>query len=277
MTKVGSRLGSYTLLEELGVGSLASVFRARDVAGTTYSVKVLHPFMTANPKLLERFRRESRVLAELAHPGIVPFRGHYEASGQVFYVMDFVPFPTVEVLVQDLVTVPVTLALRITAQVAETLAFAHSRQVVHRDLKPANLFHEARTGRTLLADFGLSKAMDEEPITSAGSRMMGTPYFMAPEQVSGDAIGFATDIYQLGLVLFHLVTGKLPFDGPDRFKVVARRCEEELCFDAFDRSRLAPEVIDLVLRAAARDPGSRIQDVATLGAEAEALCRSLAG
>lgn len=262
MSMIGRSLAGFEILEDLGGGSMAAVYKARDAEGGLVVLKVLHGFLSGNPRVVARFRREGELLEALVHPNIIAFRGRFEAGGQLIYAMEFLHHRTVEQLLKEHHRLPVRVATRVVADVAAALAHAHARRVIHRDLKPSNIFYVEATGRAILSDFGLAKPLDEVPITADGSRMMGTPHYMAPEQVLGDPTTPRTDIYQLGLVLFEMVTGRRPFEGKDMFKTIMVRCEQDVNFTPAELTALPRRLCDVVLKATRRRPEERYSDAA---------------
>jgi serine/threonine-protein kinase len=257
---VGTRLAGFELLEDLGGGSMAGVYKARDATGALVVLKVLHPFLSGNPRVVARFRREGELLEALVHPNIIAFKGRFEAEGRLIYAMEFLHHRTVEDLLKEHHRLPVRVATRVVADVAAALAHAHVRRVIHRDLKPSNIFYVEAPGRAILSDFGLAKPLDEIPITADGARMMGTPHYMAPEQVLGDPTTPRTDIYQLGLVLFELLTGRRPFEGKYMFKTIMARCEADVAFLPEEEAFLPLPVRQVVLRSTRRRPEERYSD-----------------
>lgn len=253
---VGTTLGGYRVEEEIGMGSMASVFRALRPDGRPVALKLFHGFLRGNDRMLRRFRRESQLLASLVHPRIIGFQGYFEADDALYYVMDFVTWPTVERLLEAGPLAPGECAV-VTDGMLEALAFAHEKAVVHRDLKPSNLFYDRATGGVLLSDFGLAKNLMDTPITAIGTKMMGTPNYMAPEQVEGEETTVRTDVYQAGLVVYELFTAALPFRAKNPFEAISMRLKKDLPLDTEPGIRIPDAWQGWLRRACARDPYDR--------------------
>ncbi|MEO7001070.1 MAG: protein kinase [Ktedonobacterales bacterium] len=259
------RLGSYELVRRLGEGGMAQVYLARDVRlGREVAVKVLDRRLAERPGFRERFLREARVAAAFDHPNIVPLYDFGE-EGVLFLVMPYVSGGSLQDI---LVRTPLPMGEVATygSQIADALAYAHQRKVVHRDVKPANMLMHA-DGRLMLSDFGLAK------IVSASSRSAtprnhpdaGTPEYMAPEQIGGQS-DERSDIYALGVVLYLLLTGRLPFTGASSTAVM----EGHLYRLPEPPRHLNAEVTSameaVVMRALAKKPDERFQRASELGA-----------
>lgn len=220
---VGSTIGGYVVDQELGGGSTAYVYRAHRMDnGLTVAIKVLHTYLVKNTTIVERFRREAEVIAALQHPHIVVFYEYIEDGDRFCYVMEYLDTYTLETVLERKRRVPITIAVPIACELCDALAYAHSRDIVHRDIKPSNLFIAPDKG-LILSDFGLAKPLGDAPITAVGTKMMGTPHFMAPEQVLGEETTPRTDLYQVGLILFQMLTGDLPFRDESHFKAIMAR------------------------------------------------------
>jgi serine/threonine protein kinase len=200
----------------LGEGGFAAVFRVRDKAlRREVAVKVIDLGLTPSPELAERFVREARTVAQLEHEHIVPI---YKVGGyrnEVLYiVMQCVDGPSLRQLLDKRKRLPIADAVKIARQVAAALGYAHRERVVHRDVKPDNILLDP-SGRVLVTDFGISKAAEAASgaqLTTEGM-VVGTPQYMSPEQATGDKIGTRSDIYSLGIVLYQMLAGSVPFDG----------------------------------------------------------------
>jgi len=208
----GRSFGRYTLVERLGRGGMATVFRARDpVFDREVALKVLPEDLLNDPEFRSRFQREAQSIARLEHPAIVPVYDIGEEQGQPYLVMRFMPGGT---LGQKLAKGPLPMAacIGVTRRIAAALDEAHRQGMVHRDIKPANILLDAH-GEAYLSDFGIVK-WSQSAATLTGGAMIGTPAYMSPEQSEGRAdVGPATDIYALAIVLFQMLTGRLPFEA----------------------------------------------------------------
>ncbi len=207
------QLGSYELIRRLGEGGMARVYLARDVRlGREVALKVLEPQLAERPGFRERFLREARVAASLDHPHIVPLYDFGESDSLLYLVMPYVSGGSLQDILKR-APLPVGEVVAYGSQIADALDYAHQRKVVHRDVKPANMLVHS-DGRLMLSDFGLAKVLDKSrPNVSRGRPDAGTPEYMAPEQIEGQT-DERSDIYALGVVLYLLLTGHLPFTGP---------------------------------------------------------------
>ncbi len=260
------RLGSYELMRQLGEGGMAQVYLARDVRlGREVAVKVLDQHLAAQTGFRERFLREARVAAALDHPNIVPLFDFGEADYLWYLVMPYVSGGSLQDVLRR---APLSVGEVVTygAQIADALDYAHQRHVVHRDVKPANMLIHA-DGRVMLSDFGLAKILDKSarPAAPRAHPDAGTPEYMAPEQIEGRT-DERSDIYGLGVVLYLLLTGHLPFTGSTSGVVMEghlyRLPEQPRTLNP----AVTPAVQNVVLRALAKHPDDRYQRASDLGA-----------
>lgn len=268
---IGKTIGRYRIEEALGGGSTAFVYKGIHIESGLYvAIKLLHSYLVRNTTIVERFRRESKVIAKLKHPNIVTFYDYYEDGERFFYVMEYLETVTVEDILEKKGLIPLDLALTISLFLCKALEYAHQHRIIHRDIKPSNLFISKDVG-VILSDFGLAKPLDSEPITDAGSQMMGTPNFMAPEQVLGHETTWRTDIYQVGVMLYHMITGKLPFEAETPFLRIMRRTEEPIRFNS-EQARQFPEAVGAFIEKATQiDPGGRFASAEETRAAIEGL------
>ncbi len=219
MSKTPKRLGKYEILEEIGRGGFAVVYKARDAQlDRVVALKVLHPYWSADPGFAARFRREARAAANLRHPNIVTVYETGEADGQLYIAMAYLPGPTLGQLLAAEGALPLEQALPILQEIAEALDHAHAQGVVHRDVKPANVIVEEtpRGPQATLMDFGLVKAMEGSVALTSQGTLLGSPEYMAPEQADPEQAaeaGPAADRYALGIVAYHILAGRVPFPG----------------------------------------------------------------
>jgi len=213
------RIAKYEILEEIGRGGFAVVYKARDTAlDRVVALKVLHPYWTADPGFAARFQREARAAAGLRHPNIVTVYEAGEINGQLYIAMEYLPGRTLQALLEEEGALPLERALPILEQVADALDHAHRQEVVHRDVKPANVMVEEseRDVHVTLMDFGLVKAMTGSSVLTSQGTLLGSPEYMAPEQADPERaaeIAPATDRYALGIVAYRMLTGRVPFPG----------------------------------------------------------------
>jgi formylglycine-generating enzyme required for sulfatase activity/tRNA A-37 threonylcarbamoyl transferase component Bud32 len=257
-----TELRKYELLEEIGRGGFAVVYKARDIElDRVVALKVLKPYWTDEPGFVTRFRREARVAARLRHPNIVTVHETGEAEGQLYIAMEYLPGRNLRQFLEAEGMLSLERALPILEQVADALDYAHAQGVVHRDVKPSNVVVEEteRGMRATLMDFGLVKAMAESAALTSQGTLLGSPEYMAPEQADPNRaaeIGPATDRYALGIVAYQMLTGRVPFPGNTSATLNAHINLEPpeprtICQD------LSPEVAAALLKMLAKPPGDR--------------------
>jgi serine/threonine-protein kinase len=210
---IGSVLDKYEVLQKLGEGATATVYRGRHLTiGNDVAIKVLHPHLSASSRYRERFNREARAVGRLAHQNIVSILDYSGQSADDCYIVtELVDGVTLLALLQDRGRLPSEIAAMAAADLASALAFAHAQGVIHRDIKPENIMIR-RDGRVKLMDFGVARVLDEGSITLDGS-LLGSPAYMSPQQALDETLDGRSDLFSLGTVLFHAVTGHVPFAG----------------------------------------------------------------
>ncbi len=260
--------GRYELAEVLGSGGMSSVYRAHDtLLERDVALKVLHEHHHEDEEFVERFRREARAVARLSHPNIVTVIDRGEDQGRQFIVFEHVVGDTLKDVL-DRGRLDVQDALEITIAVARGLAFAHAHGIVHRDVKPQNVLLNA-DGEPKVTDFGIARSLDVEGVTQSGT-VLGTSNYIAPEQATGQPVSAQTDVYSLGVVLFELLTGEVPFEG-ESFVAVAMQHVHEAPPSLLDRRADVPMRVALAVdRALEKNPDDRFQSMDELIAELEA-------
>jgi len=261
-----SRLGAYELLDQVGAGGMGRVFRARDVAGgPDVAVKVLLPAWARDAELVARFRREARVLAQLESPYVARFIATNDEAGFHYLVMEYVAGESASALLSARGKLDVDAALTIACDVARAVAEVHALGLVHRDIKPANVLVDLAEAppKVKLCDFGIARATEPDPaqLTQAGT--VGTPAYMAPEQIECRALDARADVYALGATLYCLLTGQPPFNGPAPMVMLAHLSEAPA--PLIERDPSIPRAIsDVVMRCLAKSPDERYADAAAL-------------
>jgi hypothetical protein len=255
--------GRYELADRIGGGGMADVFRAHDRnLDCDVAVKVMRPAFATDPEFVERFHREAEAMGAIDHPNIVRVLDYGAADGP-YIVMELVGGGTLWNLMRARGRVDQYVAAQIAAAIADGLEAAHVRGVLHRDLKPDNVLLDGE-GRPKIADFGIARLAAATAITRTGE-LLGTPQYLAPEQMSGDVVDERADVYALGVILYEMLTGARPTGGRTPSEIVSRR----LRVDPRPPSRLVPitpALNALVLRALARDPARRVRRAADLRA-----------
>ena len=264
--------GRYEIEELVGTGGMSSVYRARDsVLERRVALKILHEHFSADPEYVERFRREARAIARLNHPNIVTVIDRGEFGNRQFIVFEHIPGENLKEVVEREGQLPVAQALALTHQIARGLAFAHQHGVVHRDVKPQNVLLD-ESGTAKVTDFGIARSLDPgEELTQTGT-LLGTSDYIAPEQASGEPIDARSDQYSLGVLLYELLTGEVPYPA-DSFMAVAMRHLRDPVPSVRERRRDVPDRVDkIVARAMAKRPADRFPSTeAMMGAIEDAL------
>ncbi|MGE5730724.1 MAG: protein kinase domain-containing protein, partial [Gemmatimonas sp.] len=252
----------YEILRELGRGGTSVVYLARELAtGDEVAIKQIRAKYIEDEEAVARFAREARFVAQLSHPNIIPVRRVVDLKrGGVALVMDHVPGRTLRDLIRETGPLPPDRAEHIMRDIAAALEVAHGMGIVHRDVKPENVFVDD-TGRAMLADFGLARAMDGDTQLTMAGVAIGTPAYMAPEQIDGNDLDARGDVYSLGLVAWEMLTGKRPWEGETLYAILYRQKYEQLP----DVRDMRPDVPDRLAEAIAvaieKNRDSRWQDV----------------
>ncbi|MBI5669356.1 MAG: protein kinase [Chloroflexi bacterium] len=266
---VTRKIGKYDIVERLGRGGMAEVYRAYHASLDRYvAIKVLHAFLADDPEFKTRFEREARNVARLKHPNIVQvYDFDYDEPSESYYmVMELVEGPTLKERLQAMAErgglLPLDESLRIIREAAGALAYAHSRDMIHRDVKPANLMLD-HDERVVLTDFGIAKIVTGAQFTASGG-MVGTPAYMAPEQGLGEAGDERSDLYSLGIILFQLVTGRLPYDAETPLAIVLKHLQTPTP-SARTFNPQVPEAVDRIIsKAIAKEVQNRYQSATEL-------------
>jgi serine/threonine protein kinase/tetratricopeptide (TPR) repeat protein len=266
----GQRLLHYRLIEKIGEGGMGVVWKALDTTlDREVAIKILPETLSHDAERLERFKREAKLLASLNHPNIASVHGLHESGGVHYIVMELVPGETLEQRLSR-GALPVSAVLDVARQMAEGLRAAHERGVIHRDLKPLNIKVDDE-GRVKLLDFGLAKLAQEESLQTDASAptatqsltregaVMGTFPYMSPEQLSGRSVDARSDVFSLGVVLYRMTTGRLPFTGSGAELASAILRDTPPPVSDID-SRVPQELGELIQRCLAKSPGERPDD-----------------
>ncbi len=260
-------LGSeFTVGPLLGQGGFAAVFRVRDTSlNRDVAVKVLDVELSPSPIVAERFLREAQTIARLEHPHIVPI---YKVGRQeeIFYIiMRCIDGPSLRELLGSHKKLSVGDAARIARQVADALAYAHSHDIVHRDIKPDNVLLD-KAGHVLVTDFGIAKAAQAAQAAAPGAAQLtsegmiiGTPQYMSPEQASGDQLDGRSDIYSLGIVVYQMLAGAPPFDGPSSASILAQQLTQVPAPIRRERPDVSEEMAFVLERMLEKSPAKRFQ------------------
>lgn len=256
--------GRYRLRDRVGGGGMGEVWRAADqVLGRTVAVKLMYPELVAEPGFADRFRAEARTLAAIRHSGVVTIHDYHSDDVGAFLVMEYIDGASLASLLRRESRFDPATTMALIAEAAQALQAAHDRGVVHRDIKPANLLVRS-DGSLVLTDFGIARFSDATSLTVPGA-VLGTPAYMAPEQLAGHPATAVSDLYSLGVVGYECLMGRRPFDGGNPFDVASKRVHEKPPPLTGDVPAAVTAVID---RALASEPGQRWRSAAEMAAEA---------
>ncbi len=247
--------GRYRVLSRLGSGGMADVYLAEDqLLGRRLAVKVLHHHFAEDQEFVERFRREASSAAGLSHPNIVGIFDRGEWDGTYYIAMEYVPGRSLKALVREQGPLHPVVAIDIVTQILQAAKFAHARGVIHRDLKPHNVILDEE-GRARVTDFGIAQAGASD-MTLTGS-IMGTAQYLSPEQAQGHAVSAASDLYAVGVILYELLTGVVPFDGDTAVAIAFKQVSAQPLAPSAVNPTVPAALDEIVLRALAKDPAAR--------------------
>ncbi|MGZ4335891.1 MAG: protein kinase domain-containing protein [Gaiellaceae bacterium] len=273
---VGERIADrYELQEVVGHGGMSTVYKAHDsLLERNVALKVLHQQYNEDEDFVERFKHEARSVAQLQHPNIVTVIDRGEEDGRQYIVFEFIDGENLKELVVRKGRLDLRDALEIANEIAHGLAFAHDHGLVHRDVKPQNVLLNG-DGRAKVTDFGIARSLDvDHGVTQTGT-ILGTSNYIAPEQASGQPVDAHTDVYSLGIVLYEMLTGELPFPG-ESFVAIAMRHIQEPSPNVLDvRGDIPLRVAEMIDRALEKDPEQRFPTMDAFAAEIEASLAEL--
>ena len=258
----GTRLGSYTLDALVGQGGFAWVYAGRRDDGKSFAVKVLKPRYAADPAFESRFRQEATFAAELVHPSIIHIEDVGAEDGLGWFTMDLYPDSVSQRLANDTLMSEAE-AVRIAFGVTEALAFAHGRNVIHRDIKPDNVLLGA-DGRIVPTDFGIARVVSGYVAATGFMMTIGTPAYISPEQAQGRPIDGRSDLYSLGIMMYRMVVGEVPFRSRDWFELARMHVEERPEPPRARRPEITKRLERIILRLLAKHPNDRHPSAAAL-------------
>ncbi len=267
--------GRYRLEEEIGRGGMSSVYRAFDtVLERTVALKLMHREIAADSDQLERFRREARAVAQLSHPHIVAVidageepAGDGDGEGMPYIVLEYVDGETLKARIRREGPLEVTQAIAYAIEIARALGAAHERMIVHRDVKPQNVLL-SEEGGAKITDFGIARSLTEEGLTMAG-RVLGTTDYVSPEQALGHPVTVQSDLYSLGIVLYEMLTGGVPFRGESPVAVAMKHVREEIPDVQQRRPELSAATAAVLERAVAKSLEDRYADASSMAGDLE--------
>ena len=265
MNLIGRRLGSYEVMEELGQGGMAVVYKGYQASLNRYvAIKVLRGDLAGNEEFVSRFRREALAVGRLSHPNILHVYDTGVIDGLYYLVMDYADGGTLKDLIRRGPMDP-SRAVSIVAQMADALDYAHKQELIHRDVKPSNILM-TRDGRPLLTDFGIARALHQTQQLTRTGTSIGTPEYMAPEQAQGNPVDARTDIYALGIVLYEMLAGLVPFRADTPVATMYRHVHDTPAPLRSVNSNVPPWLVAVTEKAMAKQPQDRYQTAGELAA-----------
>src|SRR3989449_4771366 len=265
--------GRYRILRKLGTGGMANVYLAEDeVLGRRVAIKILDDRHAGDNQFVERFRREAKNAASLSHPNIVSIYDRGEAEGTYYIAMESLDGRSLKELIVARGPAPIKIAIEHARQILGAIGFAHRHGIVHRDIKPHNVL-VGPEGRLKVTDFGIARSGASQ-MTEVGS-IIGTAQYLSPEQARGSPVDQTSDLYAVGVVLYEMLTGQVPFTGDTPLEIAMKHLSEV----PKPPSELRPDVPDdldlVVLRALAKDPEDRYQTAEEMNADLARIQRGL--
>lgn len=253
----GQMLGSYRIIGQVGQGGMATVYKAYQPSmDRNVAIKVLPRQLAESAQFAARFQQEARIIARLEHPHILPVFDFGESDGVTFFVMRYLEAGTLKTKME---AGPLSLNEidRLFTQLAEALEYAHGHGIVHRDLKPANALVDAQ-GNLFLTDFGIAKLLESaSPRLTQTDAIMGTPAYISPEQAKAESVDRRSDIYSLGIILYEMVTGSVPFVADTPLAVILKHISDPLPPPSVMKKEISAAIERVILKALAKEPGDR--------------------
>jgi tRNA A-37 threonylcarbamoyl transferase component Bud32 len=260
--------GRYRLESKLGSGGMSTVYLARDSTLERWvAVKVMHREMSDQPDQIERFRREARSVAQLSHPNVVAVIDAGEDGGHPYIVFEYVDGETLKQRIDRVGPLPVDEATAYAIEIGRGLSAAHTRRLVHRDVKPQNVLIDSE-GRAKVTDFGIARSLESDGLTQTG-RVLGTTDYVSPEQAMGRGVDARTDVYSLGVLLYEMLTGEVPFTAETVVGVAMKHVNEPIPDVQKRRPEVSSALAAVVDRATAKEPKKRYPDMASCLADLE--------
>jgi len=265
----GEQLDHFQLESVVATSGMATVYRARDLdTGQVVAIKIPHPEVESDPALFDRFQREEDIGTRMEHPGVMKVFANPGRS-QVYMVMEWVDGRLLRQIINEQGKLLVERAVKLTVAICHALEYIHANGVVHRDLKPENVMVDAEDNIRLI-DFGIAGSAGARRLTFANfSRNMGTPDYISPEQVKGKRGDARSDVYSLGVILYEMLTGRVPFSGPNPFAVMNDRLLNPPPPPRGIEPSITPQLQEILYRALERDPKNRYASARELAHDLE--------
>lgn len=264
---IGKMLGNrYEIVERIGGGGMALVYRATDTyLGRPVAVKVLRSQFVGDDDFVRRFKREAQAAASLSHPNVVSIYDVGQEDELYYIVMELVDGQTLKEKIEQEAPLPIPVAVRIGIQILDALEHAHQSKVVHRDIKPHNIL-VTRAGRVKVTDFGIARAVSTNTLTHTGS-IIGSAHYFSPEQAKGGFTGEKSDLYSTGIVLYEMLTGKVPFEGESPISVAVKHLHDDVAPPRQFNEAIPEELEEIILKSLEKDPGRRYQSAGEMLAD----------
>src|SRR6201992_2327221 len=268
-TLLGTTLnGRYRLEARIGAGGMSTVYRALDeTLQRQVAIKLMNREWASDSDQLERFRREARAVAQRSHPHVVGVIDAGEDEGRPYIVFEYVEGETLKDRIRREGPLPIGEAVAYAIEIARALGAAHARHIIHRDVKPQNVLID-HDGRAKVTDFGIARTLEEDGLTADG-RVLGTTDYVSPEQALGQPVTGQSDLYSLGIVLYEMLVGEVPFKGDNQVAVAMKHVREALPDVQRERPEISAALASVVDRATAKQPAGRYRDDAELIADLE--------
>jgi len=263
-------IGKYRLLEKRGEGGFGVLYKAEDtLIERTVALKLLHTQYVTNERLSSWFRREARAMARLNHANIVTIHNFEIEGDHHFIIMEYVDGPNLDELLRDKRYLPPDETVRIARQLVDAFGYAHDAGIIHRDIKPSNVMVDS-SGRVKITDFGIAKILGDSKLTKTGTGA-GSIHYMSPEQIEGRQIDARTDIYSLGITIYQMLTGAVPFTDESEFVVMRAHLDQEPTKPSEIRESIPTEVENIVLKMLQKKPESRYESMHSIARELDEI------
>ncbi|HLG16115.1 MAG TPA: protein kinase [Blastocatellia bacterium] len=258
---IGQVVGNYKITDKIGEGGMGAVFKGVDLMlEREVAIKVLRPEFSSQPEIVERFRSEAVTLAKLNHPNIATLHSFFRQGDNFFMVMEFVRGETLDSIIKRSGALPCDRAIALFCQALEGIGRAHKLGIVHRDIKPANMMLTTEDGSIKVMDFGIARVLGTARMTRQGN-IIGTIEYMSPEAIQGSDVDARADIYSLGILLYEMLTGRVPFDADTEFKMMMAHIQEAPPPPRDFAPHIPVSVEAAIMRALAKKPEARYQTV----------------
>lgn len=249
----------YKIEEKIGEGGMAVVYRGYDnILNRSVTVKILRAQFDLDENFVRRFKREAQSAASLSHPNVVNIYDVGEQDGTYYIVMEYIDGKSLKELITEKGKLPVNEAVQIARQICEALVSAHKNKIIHRDIKPHNILL-TRDGRVKVTDFGIAKAVTDATVTYDNNVVMGSVHYFAPEQAKGGMAGEKSDLYSLGIVIYEMLTGEVPFSGETPISVALQHLQENIKSPVEINSEVPQSLEKIIFKAVQKDPALRYE------------------